>query len=236
MARTGTRHVREGERRRPVLIAGRAPRWAVPSPLVLHHFFFAAFLFATAVLKTAPAVKRGTVDAAILISAPVCGLRPVRAARLDDLKVPKPTRVTVSPFATALTTASRIASSALPAAALLMSASVAATTINSHLFINIPSLVERTKYYKHSGFLGLSAHNFPLVRHTKGQVQTTPFLKNGHFAVFASNARGRVRPIPAWPQFFLLCSRPGACAYPPLVFLSLFRWFFCFGCVVFVCF
>jgi hypothetical protein len=65
---------------------------------LLHHFFFAAFLPATAVLKPTPAVKRGTVVAAILSSAPVCGLRPVRAARLDDLKVPKPTRVTVSPW------------------------------------------------------------------------------------------------------------------------------------------
>src|SRR5512143_1300787 len=115
-----------------------APRWRRHAHHLLHHFFLAAFLPATAVLKPAPAVKRGTVDAEILISAPVCGLRPVRAARLDDLKVPKPTRVTESPFATALTTASRIASRALPAAALLMSASDAATSINSDLFMYIP--------------------------------------------------------------------------------------------------
>lgn len=41
-----------------------------------HYFFFADFLPATAALKPAPAVKRGTVAAASLISAPVCGLRP----------------------------------------------------------------------------------------------------------------------------------------------------------------
>src|SRR5574340_1084653 len=132
------------------------PIRAAPRPHMSHHFFLAAFLPATAALKPAPAVKRGTVDAAILISAPVCGLRPVRAARLEDLKVPKPTRVTVSPFETALTTASRMASSALPAAALLMSASVAATSINSDLFMDIPWLVERIQYYKHSGVLGSS--------------------------------------------------------------------------------
>ena len=41
------------------------------------------------------------------------------------------------PLATALTTAAKIASSALPAAALLMSASVATASINSDFFINI---------------------------------------------------------------------------------------------------
>ena len=82
-------------------------------------FFLAAFLPATAALKVAPAVKRGTVVAAILSSLPVCGLRPTRAARFDDLKVPKPTRVTVSPLDTAFVTAAITASSALPAAALL---------------------------------------------------------------------------------------------------------------------
>ena len=37
-----------------------------------------------------PDTNAGTLDAAILISAPVCGLRPVRAARLLTLNVPKP--------------------------------------------------------------------------------------------------------------------------------------------------
>ena len=51
-------------------------------------FFVAAFLPDTAALNPAPAVNLGTVVAAILSSLPVCGLRPVRAARLDDLKPP----------------------------------------------------------------------------------------------------------------------------------------------------
>src|SRR5512139_1608046 len=123
---------------------GVAPLWQCHARLLPDYFFLAAFLPATAVLKPAPAVKRGTVEAATLITAPVCGLRPVRAARLDDLKVPKPTRVTVSPLATALTTAARIASSAFPADALLMSASAAAASINSDLFMNVPWLVVRT--------------------------------------------------------------------------------------------
>src|SRR5512135_2623015 len=117
---------------------GVAPLWQCHARLSPDYFFLAAFLPATAALKPAPAVKRGTVVAAILISLPVCGLRPVRAARLADLKVPKPTRVTESPLETALTTASRMASSARPAAALLMSASAAATSINSDLFMDSP--------------------------------------------------------------------------------------------------
>ena len=44
-----------------------------------------------------PALKRATFLALIFIVAPVCGLRPVRAARLDTEKVPKPTNVTLPP-------------------------------------------------------------------------------------------------------------------------------------------
>jgi len=50
---------------------------------------------------------------------------PVRAARLPTLKVPKPTRVTLSPFFSACLTAEMAASSARPAAALEISASSA---------------------------------------------------------------------------------------------------------------
>jgi hypothetical protein len=99
------------------------------------YFFLAAFLPATAALKVAPAVKRGTVVAAILSSLPVCGLRPIRAARFDDLKLPKPTRVTGSPLETDLTMAAMTADSAFSAAALLISASLAVISISSDLFM-----------------------------------------------------------------------------------------------------
>jgi hypothetical protein len=42
-------------------------------------------------LSVLPALKAGTLEAAILISSFVRGLRPVRAARLRTVKVPKPT-------------------------------------------------------------------------------------------------------------------------------------------------
>ena len=50
-----------------------------------------AALGSTTALNFAPATNFGTVLAGILSAAPVDGFLPVRAARLADLKVPKPT-------------------------------------------------------------------------------------------------------------------------------------------------
>ena len=52
----------------------------------------------TASLRPLPAENFGTVRAGIFTSAPVCGLRPVDAARFDTVKLPKPTRRTSPPF------------------------------------------------------------------------------------------------------------------------------------------
>ena len=60
----------------------------------------------------------------IWISAPVCGLRPVRAARSLTEKVPKPTNATELPSFSEEVTAPVNASSARVAAALEISASV----------------------------------------------------------------------------------------------------------------
>lgn len=45
-------------------------------------------------LKAFPGLNRGTLAALILIGLPVCGLRPMRAARLVILNVPNPIRDT----------------------------------------------------------------------------------------------------------------------------------------------
>ena len=59
----------------------------------------AVFLLpATDPLSVAPALNTGAVVAAIFTGAPVRGLRPARAWRLRVSKVPKPGRVTLSPF------------------------------------------------------------------------------------------------------------------------------------------
>jgi hypothetical protein len=62
-------------------------------------------------------LKLGALRAGIFNSAPVCGLRPVLAALLETLNVPKPIRVTVSLFFKAFVIASTVASIALPASA-----------------------------------------------------------------------------------------------------------------------
>lgn len=80
----------------------------------------------------------GSLADLILISAPVRGLRPLRAARLVTAKVPKPIRETVPPFFRVVRTAPIVASSARAAAALEMSAFLAMCSINSVLFTKIP--------------------------------------------------------------------------------------------------
>lgn len=55
----------------------------------------------TASLSALPGLKAGTLEAAISISLPVCGLRPLRAARSRTSKLPKPINCTLSPFARA---------------------------------------------------------------------------------------------------------------------------------------
>lgn len=53
--------------------------------------FTATRSYLTASFSALPETNAGTLAAAILISLPVCGLRPVRSARWFTLKVPKPT-------------------------------------------------------------------------------------------------------------------------------------------------
>ena len=57
--------------------------------------------YLTASLNFLPAENAGTVLAAIFNSLPVCGFLPILAALFLDSNVPKPTRVTLSPFLTA---------------------------------------------------------------------------------------------------------------------------------------
>ena len=85
--------------------------------------------------KSLPALNFGTFLALILIVAPVCGLRPFLAARLETEKVPNPTSVTVSPFfkvdTTALVNASRVSFACF----FDIPESFAICSINSALFI-----------------------------------------------------------------------------------------------------
>jgi putative acetyltransferase len=88
----------------------------------------------TADLSALPAVNFGTFVAGIFISAPVCGLRPFLAFLLLMEKVPKPTRVTLSPFFRALMMCLTQVSIAFPAAAFDILALIACYRINEICF------------------------------------------------------------------------------------------------------
>src|ERR1035438_4629112 len=101
----------------------------------LHYFFLAAFFGAAffAALAAFEALKLMDFEAAILMGAPVWGLRPVRALRDFWLKVPKPTSVTLSPLPTWPAMDSRKQPMAAAAAALVMSAVLATASTSSAL-------------------------------------------------------------------------------------------------------
>src|SRR5215469_15575284 len=92
----------------------------------------------TAFFSSAPGVNFATRRAAILMVAPVCGLRPFRAFRCEIEKVPNPIRATRSPFLSAPVMLSTVVSIALAAWVLLMPQPAAMRSIRSALFIVAP--------------------------------------------------------------------------------------------------
>src|SRR5215217_1347261 len=82
-----------------------------------------------------PALNLATFLALILITAPVWGLRPLRAALFETEKVPKPTKVTLPPPFKVFVTASTKESKVALACVFVMPASSAIFAINSALFI-----------------------------------------------------------------------------------------------------
>lgn len=90
----------EGERSsllqksRPELLAHGRLREGLLAYLPAFSALRLAALGSTTALNFAPGTNLGTVEAGILSAAPVAGFLPVRAARLADLKVPKPTSCT----------------------------------------------------------------------------------------------------------------------------------------------
>src|SRR5512137_2425396 len=95
--------------------------------------FIAAHYF-TASFNALPAVNLGTFLAAILIGAPVWGFLPFLAALFVTENVPKPTRVTLSPFFSDFLIAVRAASRAFPASAFVQ-VNFATSVTRSCLFI-----------------------------------------------------------------------------------------------------
>src|SRR6266699_757958 len=92
----------------------------------------------TAFFSSAPAENFATLRAAILIVAPVCGLRPLRAFLCETEKVPKPISATRSPFFSAEVMLSTVVSMAPAACVLLMWQPAAILSMRSALFILAP--------------------------------------------------------------------------------------------------
>ena len=95
---------------------------------VLPYFFFLVF---TMSFRAFPALNLGEIEAGIVIFFPVCGFWPLRAARATVLKVPKPIRLSLSPFFRQSVTASSKLFSAFSASVFVSSAPAAIVLINS---------------------------------------------------------------------------------------------------------
>ena len=63
---------------------------SLPAKVMYYRVFLFFNDYFTASFKALPALNAGTLVAAIVISLPVCGLRPLRAARPRISKLPKP--------------------------------------------------------------------------------------------------------------------------------------------------
>ena len=109
-----------------------------PAVLFNRQFQICGYFLLTAFFSSAPGVNFATFRAAILIVAPVCGLRPFRAFLCDTENVPKPISATRSPFRSAPVMLSTAVSIAVVADALLISQAPAILSTRSALFIVSP--------------------------------------------------------------------------------------------------
>src|ERR1700722_5178252 len=122
---------------RLVIVQGEKKGRADPLPFSWITNFSAYFLL-TAFFSSAPGENFATLRAAILIVAPVCGLRPFRAFLCDIEKVPKPIKATRSPLRSAPVMLLTVVSIAVVACALLISQAPAILSTRSALFIVSP--------------------------------------------------------------------------------------------------
>src|SRR5215813_12891389 len=95
----------------------------------------------TTFLSSFPGVNFATLRAAILIVAPVCGFRPLRALRCETENVPNPIKATRSPFLRAAVTLSTAVSIAVVACAFEMLQAPAIRSTRSALFMLSPDEV-----------------------------------------------------------------------------------------------
>src|ERR1700758_1170976 len=96
------------------------------------------FPLLTTFLNSFPGVNFATRRAAILIVAPVCGFRPLRALRCETENVPNPIKATRSPFLREPVILSTVVSIAVVAWALEIPQAPAIRSTRSALFMHSP--------------------------------------------------------------------------------------------------
>lgn len=122
-----------------VVLAGvRVEAALVGGAFLADAFLAGAFLLLSTVLTAVEGWNFTPLEAAILTSAPFCGLRPFRALRAVGLKVPKPKIETFSPDRAAVTTDSVNALTAASACLRSRPAAEATASTSSDLFTPPP--------------------------------------------------------------------------------------------------
>src|ERR1035441_3520144 len=125
----------------PILLASKKNGRADPLPFWQSCIPGSDYFLLTDFLSSAPGLNFATLRAAILMVAPVCGLRPLRAFLCDTENVPKPINATRSPLRRAPVMLSTAVSMAVVACALLISQAPEILSTRSALFIRFSSQV-----------------------------------------------------------------------------------------------
>src|SRR5271170_1949503 len=115
---------------------GRADPPAVS--IRIQKFWGPYFPLLTTFFSSFPGVNLATLRAAILMVAPVCGFRPLRALRCETENVPNPIKATRSPFLRAAVTLSTVVSIAVVACAFEIPQAPAIRSTRSALFMLSP--------------------------------------------------------------------------------------------------
>src|SRR5580658_1581179 len=123
----------------------------------------------TTFLSSFPGVNLATLRAAILMVAPVCGFRPLRALRCETENVPNPIKATRSPFRRAAVTLSTVVSIAVVACALEIPQAPAIRSTRSALFMLSPdTVVSVPAHLSRGGQLKARAPAMAILAHAAG--------------------------------------------------------------------
>src|SRR6266404_4655897 len=123
----------------------------------------------TTFFSSFPGVNLATLRAAILMVAPVCGFRPLRALRCETENVPKPIKATRSPFLRAAVTLSTVVSIAVVACAFEILQAPAIRSTRSALFMLSPDTNRfGSRAFSRGGKLKARAPTMAILAHAVG--------------------------------------------------------------------